>query len=286
MKSLQMNITILFMTCLLVVPIQAQAQAVLESLNEQLFSAVYRGDEGATRDALDRGADVNAIDNYFGDSSTTPLHHAAQVGNVGVARILLDAEANVEAVDERGLTPLFLISVIRIKRDLSNEGQEEITRMLLHAGASVQVTDSVISSGDTPSGDTPSGDTPLHLAVYSNDESLVRIFLEHFLENEMDIDIVNEIGETPLYIAVVRGYEKIARMFLDAGADVNHTVVYLNRQWSFSLLGMAIWRESANVVWLLLDYGAKVSELSPFDHAKMIELLRDNPRNNNNPRER
>ena len=45
-------------------------------------------------------------------------------------------------------------------------------------------------------------------------------------------------------------------------------------------LELAIEESFANIVWILLDHGANLSNLSLSIRIEMIELLRDNPRRN------
>ena len=54
------------------------------------------------RDYLSRGCHVNIRDHR----KWTPLHCAAMLGNIEIANILLDAEADVNAVDSNGLAPV------------------------------------------------------------------------------------------------------------------------------------------------------------------------------------
>ena len=52
---------------------------------------------------IDRGADVNQ---RGGLHSETPLHFAAQYGNVELVKLLLEAKADPTAKEFRGKTPL------------------------------------------------------------------------------------------------------------------------------------------------------------------------------------
>ena len=85
--------------------------ASVHGKDEQGLTALYRaaglGDRAAVRGLLARGADPVVLDSRSGAS---PMHHAAQSGNVEVARLLLDAGAflNLQAGDtpKNGVTPL------------------------------------------------------------------------------------------------------------------------------------------------------------------------------------
>jgi ankyrin repeat protein len=52
---------------------------------------------------IDRGAEVNRHDSLFG---YTPLHHAAEHGDVELVKLLLASKADRSAKDNHGETPL------------------------------------------------------------------------------------------------------------------------------------------------------------------------------------
>jgi ankyrin repeat protein len=52
---------------------------------------------------LSKGADVHATD----VNGSTPLHHAANMGNLRAAELLIERGADVNARDSNGRTPLY-----------------------------------------------------------------------------------------------------------------------------------------------------------------------------------
>jgi len=84
---------------------------------------------------LQYGADPNSK----GYRGMTPLHHAAYAGHPEVVPSLIAAGADLDALDDRGCTPLTYSS-----RDHMGK---EITRMLLEAGATYTIT-AAASLGD------------------------------------------------------------------------------------------------------------------------------------------
>jgi len=67
-----------------------------------LHDAVRTGSEDTVRRLIDAGADVNAVD----EDGRTPLHDAARTSSGYTIRKLIDAGADVNAVDKDGRTPL------------------------------------------------------------------------------------------------------------------------------------------------------------------------------------
>lgn len=67
-----------------------------------LLCVSFWGHDDIAEMLIDAGADVNAT----AERSVSPLHEAVRLGNVGIARLLLENGANKQAVDREGKTPL------------------------------------------------------------------------------------------------------------------------------------------------------------------------------------
>lgn len=72
-----------------------------------LLAAIIAGDEYAVRQRLLDGADANAVITNNGNT-TSALHHAAQGRRLNIVRLLLEKNANPNAPDAQGVTPLML----------------------------------------------------------------------------------------------------------------------------------------------------------------------------------
>eukprot|EP00290_Baffinella_frigidus_P047422 CAMPEP_0180402996 /NCGR_PEP_ID=MMETSP0989-20121125/39185_1 /TAXON_ID=697907 /ORGANISM="non described non described, Strain CCMP2293" /LENGTH=304 /DNA_ID=CAMNT_0022406193 /DNA_START=24 /DNA_END=935 /DNA_ORIENTATION=- len=86
---------------------------------------------GVAKVLLDAGADVNEAN----EGGRTPLHSAVQ-GSEEMVRTLLDGGADVAKKDVGGRTALHCCGVLR-----GREGRANVTRMLLNAGADVTARD-------------------------------------------------------------------------------------------------------------------------------------------------
>ena len=155
--------------------------------------AAMTGDLAAVRALLSDGADVNAPQ---GDGMTA-LHWAARSANADLARLLLDAGADVGAVTRIGAyTALHLASEV---------GSAQVVRLLLAGGA-----------GQSATTEDVGGTSPLHLAAGAGDAEAVRLLLEH----GGDADAREaRWGQTPLMYAAARGRESAVRVLLDGGAN-------------------------------------------------------------------
>ncbi len=82
---------------------------------------------------LEKGADINAQDNY----GQTPLYYASGQNNVEIVRMLLEGGADIEAKDKSGETVLY--QAVRSKN-------AEMIELLLNRGADIEAKD---NSGET-----------------------------------------------------------------------------------------------------------------------------------------
>ncbi|KFZ25213.1 hypothetical protein V502_00309 [Pseudogymnoascus sp. VKM F-4520 (FW-2644)] len=153
----------------------------------RVLAASYSDDEETQRH-LDLRSEIVAPNIH----ASTMLHNAASIEEV---RLLIDAGANISAVDVRNETRLHIAAL---------DGETEVVRLLLNAGASVLARNF-------------NGATPLHMAARNDHEDAVQLLINA----GSDLSSVSDRGATPLHWAVYDGAKvSTTKMLLDAGADV------------------------------------------------------------------
>lgn len=158
---------------------------------------------------------------YSDEFELTPLHWAADSGEVKIVKYLIDAKADVNAL--RPYNPRYS-PILEMKHSLNKEdivqqtplhraarlGHKKCVRAFLDAGAYVNVKND-------------NGDTSLHMAVRSGNEKIVQALLDAKAKGrtKANVNASNNNGDTPLLEAAFYGNAKIVQTLLDAGANVN-----------------------------------------------------------------
>ena len=153
-----------------------------------LHMCVTRGDTAGVAWLLDHGALVDLATSALHE---TPLHVAADLGQVDLLRQLLERRARVHVVDVDGDTPLHIAA-----------RHADALSALLAAGAEIDARNRF-------------GDTPLHAAVWVGDPKAVEVLVRH----GASVSARGDSGQTPREIAVLRGHGEAVTRILDAAAD-------------------------------------------------------------------
>lgn len=120
------------------------APNVAASTRTPLHQAARMGAIDVARSLLAEGADANAKDK----EGNTPLHHALWEGHVEIAAMLIEHGAEVNARGRSGQTPLHVAA---------SKGHRELAVALVDKGADVNAKD---ENGTTPLHDAASGALP------------------------------------------------------------------------------------------------------------------------------
>ena len=208
-----------------------KTKAEQKSEVEQLFYASEGGFLARAKALLKEGADVNGRVSL---DKQTSLHGAAESGKAGVARLLIESGADLDAPDYRSFTPLHRAAAA---------GQAKLVELLLSHGA-------------TPSARNTFKETPLHAIagamagstdVSVSDRVRVRI-VNMLLDAGAKLEAVGNRNCTPLNLSAGGGDVALVRTLLARGANPNPKV---------SALADAREAGYEEIVALLLKAGAK-----------------------------
>ncbi|KAG8406398.1 hypothetical protein J3458_021231 [Metarhizium acridum] len=155
----------------------------------------------------------------------TPLHQAASCGNVRIARILIEAGADVETEDEQGWRPVH-----------AGCANADVIRLLLQNGADVNAR-------------THKGNTPILFASSASCDAVLEALLEAGDKVEPDVK------QKALNQAIIKDQAAAVRRLLDAGADPRK----LPSRGTDQLI-KAVQRGNAAIVRMLLEYGINLEE--------------------------
>jgi ankyrin repeat protein len=172
----------------------------VDSRNKHGYTPFFRAwKSGRNPDILQLFLDYHADVRVYDDNGNTPLHFAAEIGNLKLAQILLGRNADVNSQNNHGSTSLLLASEL---------GHSDVVQLLLDHNADLYLRDA-------------DGDTPLHCAAIGGLE-VARILLKLNVE----VNSRNVKGSTPLHLASIgswrlpEGSAVVVQFLLDHGADV------------------------------------------------------------------
>lgn len=131
-------------------------------------------------------------------SKRTPLHAAAQKGSVEICHVLLQAGANINAVDKQQRTPLMEAVV---------NNHLEVARYMVQRGGCVYNKEE-------------DGSTCLHHAAKIGNLEMVGLLLS---TGQVDVNAQDSGGWTPIIWAAEHKHIEVIRMLLTRGADVTLT---------------------------------------------------------------
>jgi cytohesin len=132
---------------------------------------------------------------------------------------LLSTDANVNAKDNQGRTPLDLAL---------SQRRKGVVTLLVDAGVDIAT---------------------IHIAAFVGSLDKLR----SFVKTGMDMDSTDESGRTPLLRAIKGGHIDAVRLLIEAGADVN-----TRDEQGYVPLVHGVWTLDSDMVQLLLDKGADV----------------------------
>ena len=166
---------------------------------------------GVAKVLIDYGADVNAKD----DGGWTPLNWSAFYNTLDLAKLLIDNGADVNAKGDGGWTPLRNAVGYAV-----HSGETELVQLLIDNGADVNAR---------TTGQWNGGETPLYMAIlmqWTSPGEEVNV-IKLLIDNGADVNAKADGGWTPLHVAIfIPPTESkldlnIMKLLIDNGADVN-----------------------------------------------------------------
>ncbi|KAL3077722.1 hypothetical protein niasHS_012912 [Heterodera schachtii] len=229
------------------------------------WAALLREQTKLVEIMLEYGQNPNEFGTFIRDEKKqniiSPLHFAAQKGNLAMCKLLVakGAKVNQRSKDKRGIVPLHIAC---------GNGHLSIVKFFLErAGADIESTDS-------------DGDTALVYALLEN-----KLDIGHYLiTGGAHIDRTNKIGISPLHIFVKKGDFALCKFLIDNGANVNQKTTD-DSDHQITPLHIACAEGQLKIVKLLMNSGANVNEKSggqgtaplhvatAIDHFPIVKLL-------------
>lgn len=154
--------------------------------------AAEQGQYGVAKLLLEKGADPLLGDN----ENSGPIHLAAISGSQPIVKMLMKSGVPIDAQDDNGLTPLHF-ALSRRQFDMAN--------FLIGEGANVKIK-------------TNNNWTSLQFAAIGGDLDLVK----QIVEKKVNVNDAIEGGFTPLFSATSYGHTEIVKYLVQQGADINH----------------------------------------------------------------
>jgi ankyrin repeat protein len=201
---------------------------LFEELEAPLHIAAFKGAIEAAKILAWRGANLEARFN-----GRTALHAAASANSTRIVRVLVEAGADVEAVDFDGRNALYHAAL---------KGNVGMLRFLKAAGSWLHTPDSY-------------GQTVLHAASCMNNTRAVREILSW---RAVDVDARADRSVTALHIAAAEGFVDVVELLVDAGADVDAIAEDRTAGDAGSVLRVAAISDRSEVVQVLLKAGAEI----------------------------
>jgi ankyrin repeat protein len=262
--------------------------ATVSPVQDQVSAAILQGDTATAMGLLEEDRSlIQACDR----TGATPLHIAAQVGDVDLVAWLLERRANVRKQDIRGSSALDRAAQSAEPRNDYAQRFPAVARLLLDHGAEITIP-AAVALGDTKRvrgmiaadpaalrGTLRNGGL-LSLAVNHNQLEMVKLLLDLGADVDERV-LLEELEEptlswgAPLWYAALANQLEIARVLLDRGADPNANVYAsgwpLSNAWS---------HEGGAVKRLLLERGARLQPhtvAANHDVTEARRLLKENP---------
>lgn len=196
--------------------------------DNELFAAIHKNQADAVKDALAKGANPNAKDDY----QDTPLHIAVEHDNSDIISSLLTHGASCDAERSNKDKPIHIaamrnsINAIALildkdKNQVGSIGRDGRSPFLYSAGANAIDAMRLLIKNGANVNELPIafGKAAIHIASINNKPEMIKLLIEH----GADIDLLSSSKQTPLKFCITQRPPAIeaAKILLDNGATVD-----------------------------------------------------------------
>ncbi|MFW9846967.1 MAG: ankyrin repeat domain-containing protein [Candidatus Thorarchaeota archaeon] len=201
----------------------------MSDAKELLLNAAESGDLEGVKDAIEKGADIRATDEWM---KQTALHKASSQGHVKIVEYLIEKGADALLLDAVDMTPLHLAardgrtSVVEFLLGAVEDIPERILNDAKHVGTMSVTGNPIIvkmiedyrfkTVKPSTEGDDSANDALLEAAHDGDLEGVIAA-----LERGADVEAIDGRGMKSIHWAALRGHREIVLALLDNGADIN-----------------------------------------------------------------
>lgn len=248
-----------------------------------LHSAIYYKDMNLIDALVDKGIDVNLLNNY----GKSALHEAVRYGYQDMVNYILDRNADANIPDSSGYTPLYyalhrnegpIAEDLLSKGALFNPSFKGHATLLHNAAYSgyVGAINIMLKNGANANYFDDVGCVPAHYAIFNLDSESFKL-----LAPKTDLGIINPItGKTLLHTAAAKGFKAVVEALIEAKVDLSYVALD-----GHSPIGEAVINGYIKIANAIADAGGVfhrevegselINKASANGHTKSISLLLD-----------